>query len=111
MTVAELEKNLSLVLQKEQFLKLCFEKPQIDNYVIVPFTAQDFNAARKDKDSEYKLTTVIKRTLRNSNWRLMTEGVSYRLGYLSGRLKGYEREEDLLHLVKKSKIIKAVNVQ
>ena len=31
------------------------------------------------------------------------DGVSYRLGFLSGRLKGYEREEDLMKLYEKQK--------
>jgi hypothetical protein len=30
----------------------------------------------------------------------MSEGISYKLGYLSGRLKGYEAEDDLVQLVK-----------
>jgi len=30
----------------------------------------------------------------------MNEGVSYRLGILHGRLKAYEREEDLITLIK-----------
>ncbi len=32
-----------------------------------------------------------------------TLGVSYRLGFLSGRLKGYEREDDLVKLYEKQK--------
>jgi len=31
----------------------------------------------------------------------MSEEVNYRLGYLSGRLKGYEREEDMTNLFRK----------
>ncbi len=31
----------------------------------------------------------------------MSEGINYRLGYLSGKLKGYEREEDLIKIVAK----------
>lgn len=31
----------------------------------------------------------------------MTDGVIYRLGFLSGRLRGYEGEEDLVKLVKR----------
>ena len=38
--------------------------------------------------------------LMSTNWRLMSDGVAYRLGILTGRLRGYEREEDLLKLVK-----------
>ncbi len=33
----------------------------------------------------------------------MSDGIHYRLGYLSGRLRAYEREEDLKNLVMKSK--------
>jgi len=43
---------------------------------------------------------VIKTALDPTNWRLMTAGLSYRLGYLSGSLKGYEWEEDLMEIVK-----------
>ena len=99
-TVIELEKNVSAALEKEHYCKLIFDRPQIDKYVVVPFTVQDAQLSRKEKDSEYSLRRLIKKVLVGTNWRLMTEGVSYRLGFLSGRFKGYEREEDLLQLVK-----------
>ncbi len=70
-------------------------------YVIVPFTVQDAKSDRKEYDSTNTLRKLIKKTLENTNWRLMTEGASYRLGYLHGRLKGYEREEDLVEIVRK----------
>jgi len=31
----------------------------------------------------------------------MSEGINYRLGILAGRLRGYEKEQDLIRLVKK----------
>ena len=31
----------------------------------------------------------------------MSEGIHYRLGFLNGRVREYEREEDLIKLVKK----------
>ena len=76
------------------------DKPDIDRYVIVPFTVKDAESSRAEADSTRKLHKTIKKTLENTNWRLMSEGVHYRLGYLSGKLKGYEQEEDLLQLVK-----------
>ena len=82
---------------------MTLEKPDIDKFVIVWFTIQDADSSRKERDSEYKLRGLIKKILVGTNWRLMTEGVSYRLGYLSGRLKGYEREEDLVLLIKQEK--------
>ena len=33
----------------------------------------------------------------------MNDGINYRLGYLNGRLRAYEREDDLKLLVAKSK--------
>jgi hypothetical protein len=33
----------------------------------------------------------------------MSDGISYRLGYLNGRVRAYEAEEDLKNLVMKSK--------
>lgn len=46
---------------------------------------------------------LIKKVLADTNWRLMSEGARYRLGMLEGRLRAYEREEDLLKLVEKVK--------
>ncbi len=102
-SIAELEKVLSETLAKDRFQKISFDKPEIDKYVIVSFTVQDFASSRGEKDSERKLQRLIKKAVSGSNWRLMTEGVSYRLGCLSGRLKGYEREEDLVQIIKQEK--------
>lgn len=104
LSVVELEKIVSEVLEKEKYIKLTFDKPEIDRYVIVPFTVQDANSSRKENDSRNKIQKIIIKTLEETNWRLMTEGVTYRLGYVSGRLKGYEREEDLMKIVEKKKI-------
>ena len=102
-TIVELEKQIFEIVEKEKYIKLILEKPEIDRHVIVPFTVQDADSSRKENASVCKLNRIIKKTLEGTNWRLMSEGVHYRLGYLSGRLKGYEQEEDLLQLVKKDK--------
>ncbi len=101
LTVTELENLLSKSLEKEKYVNLSFDKPEIDRYVIIPFTVQEFDKKRSERESENTVRKVIKQTLEKTNWRLMTEGLTYRLGYLSGRLKGYEREEDLVDLLKK----------
>lgn len=36
----------------------------------------------------------------------MSDGISYRLGYLNGRIHAYEREEDIRELVIKSRKLK-----
>ncbi|MDO8460018.1 MAG: hypothetical protein Q7S74_02835 [Nanoarchaeota archaeon] len=98
LTIVELEKLLNEVFEKEQFIKLTFSNPEIAQHVIVPFNLQDGNSSRKDNESVIQLQKLIKDTLEGTNWRLMSEGVFYRLGFISGRLKGYEREEDFFEL-------------
>lgn len=100
LTVIELEKLLAPALEKESYIHLQLANPEIDRNVVVPFTIQDSKSGRESRTSEYDLKRLFKKALENTNWRLMSEGVSYRLGVLSGRLKGYEGEEDLLKLVK-----------
>ena len=100
LSVAQLEKLISKIIEKQNYIRLMLEKPAIDRYVIVPFTVQDADESRKENESVRGLQKIIKKTLDGTNWRLMSDGLHYKLGYLSGRLKGYELEEDLLQLVK-----------
>ncbi len=72
---------------------------------IIPFSVQDADAARKEWDSVHKLQRFLKKALKDTNWRLMSEGISYRLGYLWGRLKGIDQEEDLVQMLKSEKLI------
>lgn len=98
LTIVELEKLLNEVFEKEQYLKLTFNNPEIAQHVIVPFSIQDGNSLRKENESVIQLQKLIKDNLDGTNWRLMSEGVFYRLGFISARLKGYEREEDFFEL-------------
>jgi len=98
LTVVELEKLLNEIFEKEQYLKLTFNNPEIGQHVIVSFSIQDGNSSRKESESVINLQKIIKNTLDGTNWRLMSDGLSYRLGFISGRLKGYEREEDFFEL-------------
>jgi len=99
LSVAGLRGLLSPALEKENYIKLDFSKPEMTKDVIINFTVQDNKADRCEYDSIHDLRKIIKSTLKNTNWRLMTEGIYYKLGLLSGRLRGYETEGDLLKLV------------
>ena len=67
---------------------------------------------RRDLTSTYNLEKLLRKALDDTNWRLMSDGTSYRVGILSGRLRAYEREEDQLELIrlKKKKLSKASKV-
>ncbi len=98
LSIIDLEKLLKGVFEKERYIHFAFNKPEIGQHVIVTFTMQDTDSSRKQDKSISVLQKIIKDELETTNWRLMSDSLSYRLGYVSGRLKGYEREEDFLEI-------------
>ncbi len=103
--IIDLEKLLTKELEKSKYTKLSFGKSEIGRDVIVPFTVQDSDSSRRDRVSIFELEKLIKNTLEGTNWRLLAS-VMYRLGFLEGRLKGYESEEDILKLAGKLEKLK-----
>ena len=99
LTVIELEKLLAPALEKGGYVYLKLADPEIGRIVAVPFTVQDAKSGRENRASEYDLKRLLKKTLEDTNWRPMSDKVSYRLGVLSGCMRGYESEKDLLKLV------------
>lgn len=99
--VADLISLLTPVLEKNGYIELRFEKPEVERNLTVEFSCLDSKNDRNDYSSRSELKRLIEKTLKETNWRLMTDGVSFRLGYLSGRLKAYENQEELRGLVEK----------
>lgn len=108
--ILELEELLAPILEKAGYIKLQFKNPEVTRDVVVPFTVYEQRPDREGRASTYELEKLLRKTLKDTNWRLMTDGTSYRLGMLEGRLHGYEREEDLLRLVKEKGQKKENNV-
>jgi len=98
LNIAELTKILNQEIEKGGYVKLEFSKPEITRDIIINFTVQDNKPDRVEYDSIHNLKKIFKTNLEKTNWRLMSEGVYYKLGILSGRLRGYENDEDLLKL-------------
>jgi DNA-directed RNA polymerase subunit RPC12/RpoP len=100
-SVVDIERLLTDNFEKAKYTKLVFDKPEIGQYVIIPFTVQDADPSRKDRVSSSELEKIIKTTLEDTNWRLLSNSIIYRLGYLQGQLRGYEQQEDMLKLAGK----------
>ncbi len=98
LTVVELEKFLLQTLNKKDYIRLNLGAPEMGRYVIVPFTVQEVSRKRNERESNLILKRVIEKAIERTNWRLMSGGINYRLGILSGSLKAYESEEDLLKI-------------
>ncbi len=101
LTTVDLENLLAPTLEKSGYIKFQFSNPEIGKDIIIPFSTHDSKSDRDNRASEYDLKRLIKKILQDTNWRLMSDGIAYRLGILTGRLRGYESEEDLIKLVSK----------
>jgi hypothetical protein len=100
--IAELSTILVPALEKVGYIEFSLDKPEMGKDVFVGFNCLDSKSDRGDYDSEKTLKKTVEKALLDSNWRLISEGIHYRLGYLSGRLRAYEREDDLKNLVERT---------
>jgi hypothetical protein len=102
LTLIQVKRALINALAKNYYQDLQFGKPNIGKYVIVDFSVNNTKEDRHERDSQNILKKTVISALKDTNWRLMSDGVNYRLGILTGRLKAYEQEDDLMHLIKKN---------
>lgn len=102
--IAELAPLLQPKIEKAGYVEFSLDKPEIGKIAYVSFSCLDSKSDREDYDSRRTLQTTIRKVLTGTNWRLTSDGISYRLGYLTGRLRAYEEEEELKKLVVKNGI-------
>ena len=105
--IAELIPLLAPALEKSGYIEFSLDKPEMGKDVLIGFSCLDSKSDREDYDSRTTLKKLVEKILKDTSWRLMSDGISYRLGYLNGRLRAYEREEDLIELVKRAKKLKS----
>lgn len=97
-TITDLETLVNKALDGTGFTHLSFGNPDMDRHVQVPFTIQETKPKRRDRESISDLYDLLKSAFKDTNWRAPKDSISYRLGFLSGKIKGYESEDDLLKL-------------
>lgn len=101
LTIPALETRLQKIIEAAGFIKLSFDRPEMKTWTVLPFNLQD-PGDRNDKKSIKAATKCIRESLHTTNWRLVGN-IDYRLGYLTGKLKAHERDEDLIKLGKEIK--------
>ena len=104
LNISELEQTIKKELTANKYDKLVLKEPSLGKFVEVEFTLQDIDTSRDKRESVKQLEKLLTNILVKTNWRLTSSGVIYRLGYLVGRLKGYEEKEDLLKLLGKKEV-------
>lgn len=97
--IAQLKELLEPIFTKNGYSDFKLGDPQIGREVSLDFSCLDTKDDREEYQSKKTLHKAIDKALIETNWRLMSSGVSYRLGYLTGSLRAYESEEELKKLV------------
>lgn len=100
LSIPQLKEKIVGALENEVYQNITFETPLMDRIVSIGFSVED-PTNQHEYDSRQKLTKLLKTTLENTNCCLMSDGIYYRLGMLSGRIRIYENEKDILSLIKK----------
>lgn len=98
LTVPQLKAYLLELFENEKYSNLIFEKPDMGRIVSVEFNIEEMETSSEYK-SKQKLKKLLQKHLEETNWRLMSDGVSYRLGVLTGRIRIYEDQDDLAKLI------------
>lgn len=95
LTIGQVTDKLAKPLVAAGYKGLQLGQPNMGKQVVVPFNVID-GKARSADDSRHDLYKLISSELSSTNWRLIRSNIEYRMGYLTGKLKGCESEEDLL---------------
>jgi hypothetical protein len=103
LTITDAEALLGSGLEKEQYGKLHLSAPEIGRFFIVPFTVQDLKQGRAERESISALEKLMETLLAPTNWRIASEGIYSQLGVLSGRLRGFDKEYELVELIERER--------
>lgn len=98
-TISEVLSLLTTQLAKAKFAELSFDKPNVGRYVTVAFSCLDSKTGRCERESRKALKDAITEALKNTNWRLTSGKIEYRLGCMTGKLRAYESKGELEILV------------
>lgn len=97
--IAQLKELLEPIFAKDGYSDFKLGDPQIGREFTLDFSCLDTKDDREEYQSKKTLHKAIEKALVETNWRLMSAGIKYRLGYLTGSLRAYETEEDIKKLV------------
>jgi len=96
LSIRESQKYLKEVLKANGCENITFSEPDTVEDVVFRFKAID-SRERGAYDARKIVKKAVITKFIGTNWVLMSDGVSYRLGVLEGRLKGKEYSEDVIY--------------
>ncbi|MCW1930110.1 MAG: hypothetical protein KIH62_002220 [Candidatus Kerfeldbacteria bacterium] len=98
LTVPNLRERMVHLLNKAAFVEVRFSEPIMKKDVQITITAEDKTSA-EPRHREQELLKMIRKDLAVTNWRLMSEGISSRMGVFTFSLRGFDNPEDIKKLV------------
>lgn len=101
LTIATVEERLTKLLEKNGYKQLRLDAPDMDKGVSVHFSVIDSKADRNKDLSRSTVWKLMNKDLANTNWRIMRDSLQYRMGYITGKLRGYEGEFELRKLIER----------
>lgn len=103
LTVPYIKRKVSALFAEKDLEDIRFDDLETTpKCTYLKFSAEDPEATKENSRGRcLDLKKEIVSELEDTNWRLMSEGVSYRLGIMSGRLRVYESNDDIYNLVKR----------
>ncbi len=94
--VLEAQKRIKTKLSGKKFLKLKFAEPNMSRDVSCEFKVYEGDSSRDEHNAKKQLKILIEKALKGSNWKLMSDGISCRMGILNGRIRGIESRNYVL---------------
>jgi hypothetical protein len=104
LSLADLSELLNKGLKKSNYVGLSITNPQVGKDLIINFSVQDDKVGRENYESCQMLRKALVKLLGGTNWKLMSDGVSYKLGVLTGRLRGQDDKDQIYEDLKSSLI-------
>ncbi len=90
LTLLEAQKQIKEGIKGKKFLKLKFGEPDMGRDVVFEFKLYEGNPERSESKATKELKKLIIKALDQTNWKLMSDGISSRLGIYSGRIRSIE---------------------
>lgn len=100
LSLADLSELLNRELAKANYVGLSITNPQVGRDLIINFSVQDAKVGRENYESRQILRKTLIKILEDTNWKLMSDGVEYKLGILTGRLRGQDDKEKIYEELK-----------
>jgi len=103
LTVPNIKDRMRNFFEGRDLQAISFEDLNVNpRATYMPFSVEDPEANQdNNRECRLKLKKEIVAELEDANWRLMSDGISYKLGIMSGCLRVYESDDDIYNLVKR----------